>query len=124
MEQRRSIIIFSQHSDLTTLFAQVIDRRRERIIHCSTKAQIIEACQREMPALVIILGITPFIDGSHLIRHIRPEGSRLPLIYVVSWQHSEHAILSLLESGVNQYMTFPICMARLKSKISAIDEQI
>lgn len=124
MEQRRSIIIFSPQSDLRLLISQAIDSAKERIIHCSSSTQIIATCQQERPSLVIILGIKPFIDGSHLIEQIRPKGSRLPLIYVVAWQQSEHAILSLLESGVNQYMTFPICMQRLRSKISAINEQI
>ena len=64
--------------------------------------------------MVIILAIAPLFEGSELITNIRATlRYRLP-IYVISWQQSEHVVLSLLECGIDQYMTFPICMSRLK----------
>jgi DNA-binding response OmpR family regulator len=36
---------------------------------------------------------------------------------VVSWQQAENVVLSLLECGVDQYFTFPICMGRLRNKV-------
>ena len=38
--------------------------------------------------------------------------------YVVSWQQSEQTVLSLLECGVNQYLTFPVSLQRLRAKVA------
>jgi DNA-binding response OmpR family regulator len=39
---------------------------------------------------------------------------------VIAWQQAEQTVLSLLEEGVDQYMTFPICVNRLRSKILSL----
>lgn len=66
---------------------------------------------------MIILSIRPFMNGSGLIADIRQRDKRRPPIYVVSWQQAENVVLSLLECGVDQYFTFPICMGRLRNKV-------
>ena len=73
--------------------------------------------QRVLFDVVIILGIAAFLNGRDPIKALRPEGLRFPLVYVLSWQHSEHTVLSLLESGVDQYLTLPLSLQRLRSKI-------
>ena len=40
------------------------------------------------------------------------------MVYVVAWQHSEQTVLSLLENGVDQYMTFPVNLQRLRGKVA------
>ena len=70
-----------------------------------------------MPDLVIILSLSPFIEGLPFVEELRRHTlGRVP-IYVIGWQQSERAVLSLLESGVDQYMTFPISLHRLYGKI-------
>ena len=58
-------------------------------------------------------------NSDDLIADIRQRDKRRPPIYVVSWQQAENVVLSLLECGVDQYMTFPICMSRLRMKTEA-----
>lgn len=48
----------------------------------------------------------------------RRNGLRRPVVYVVAWQQSEQAVLSLLENGVDQYMTFPVSLQRLRGKVA------
>ncbi len=43
---------------------------------------------------------------------------RRPRIFFVAWQHSEHAVLSVLDGGVDQYMTFPVNLQRLRLKVA------
>lgn len=110
------IVIYSPTSHLATLIAAIIEDNSSQIICCTTPHQIITLCHNEPPSLIIILAIAPFMDGSNIITEIRSTlRQRLP-IYVISWQQSEHVVLSLLESGADQYMTFPICMIRLRHK--------
>lgn len=68
---------------------------------------------------VVVLGAAHFFSGSLSAESLRPRGSRRPEIYVISWQHSEHAVLSLLECGVDQYMTLPLSLGRLRLKLAA-----
>ncbi|MBQ5622655.1 MAG: response regulator transcription factor, partial [Alistipes sp.] len=66
----------------------------------------------------------PLINGSDLIRQLKAKVTHQPQIYVISWQLSEQVVLGLLEMGVDQYMTFPISIERLKSKIITINNML
>ena len=68
--------------------------------------------------LVILLTATPFLCGRDVVHTLRPPGLRRPQVYVVSWQQSEQVVLGLLECGVDQYMTFPVSLARLRGKVA------
>lgn len=74
-------------------------------------------CRRVLFDLVIVLTVSPFscCDG---VLPRRAEGMRRPVVYVVAWQQSEQAVLSLLENGVDQYMTFPVNLQRLRGKVA------
>ena len=110
------IVIYSPTSPLATLIAQIIEDSSTQIICCTQPHQIIPLCRHEQPSLLIILAIAPLFEGSELITNLRTSlRYRLP-IYVISWQQSEHIVLSLLECGIDQYMTFPIGMSRLRYK--------
>lgn len=75
-------------------------------------------CGRVLFDLVIVLQVSPFLGGREMVRGVRPAGLNRPLFYVVSWQHSEQTVLNLLECGVDQYMTFPLNLQRLRSKVA------
>lgn len=110
------IIIYSPTPHLATLITSIIEDDDLLIIHCTTLESLLSICSKEPPSLIIFLAIAPFMDGSEIISNIRTiSQQRLP-IYVISWQQSENVVLSLLECGADQYMTFPICMSRLKFK--------
>ena len=110
------IVIYSTQSSQATLIAAILDGITARIVCCSTPEQTIATCHHEEPDIVIILDIAPFLDGTELLPVIRAIAAARPKIYVIAWHQSEQIVLSLLECGVDQYMTFPICMSRLRMK--------
>ena len=66
-----------------------------------------------------------FLTGCDVVRTLRPAGLGRPLVYVVAWQQAEQTVLSLLECGVDQYMTFPVSLQRLRTKIAnALNRQL
>ena len=67
--------------------------------------------------LVVVVGTSLFFSGRDVVRELRPACLRRPLIYVVGWPQSEQTVLSLLECGVDQYLTLPVSLQRLRSKI-------
>lgn len=75
--------------------------------------------------LVIVVGTSVFFSGCDVVRTLRPNCLRRPLVYVVAWQQAEQTVLSLLECGVDQYMTFPVSLQRLRTKIAnALNRQL
>ena len=68
--------------------------------------------------LILTLDGYPFLNGRDVVRQLRERGAR-PRIYVLSWLHDEQNVLSLLESGVDQYFTLPINVPRLCGKVTA-----
>ena len=77
-----------------------------------------QLCRRLAFDLVIVLRATPFLCGGNPVRELRPAGLRRPAVYVLSWQQAEQTVLSLLEAGVDQYMTFPVSLQRLRRKVA------
>lgn len=75
--------------------------------------------------LVVVVGTSAFFTGCDVVRTLRPAGLGRPLVYVVAWQQAEQTVLSLLECGVDQYMTFPVSLQRLRTKIAnALNRQL
>ena len=75
-------------------------------------------CRRMQFDLIIVLQATMFLCGGNPVREVRPAGLRRPVVYVLSWQQAEQTVLSLLEAGVDQYMTFPVSLQRLRRKVA------
>lgn len=113
-----TVVIYSQNRLTATLIAEVIADQAQVIV-CSSAEDVEQQCARHRPDVVVITAIAPLLNGSNIIRSIRPTGERRPTIFVVAWHQSEHIVLCLLESGVDQYMTFPISIGRLENKLRA-----
>lgn len=67
--------------------------------------------------LVIVLEVGPFWSGRSLFRCVRPRPLRRPEIYVVAWHQADETVLGLLECGVDQYLSFPLNLSRLRGKV-------
>ncbi|MBQ3204542.1 MAG: response regulator transcription factor [Alistipes sp.] len=111
------LIIFSADRAAAHFVEALARHSQSRVWWCVSWHHLIEQCNTVMPDLVIILSLSPFIEGLPFVEELRRHTlGRVP-IYVIGWQQSERAVLSLLESGVDQYMTFPISLHRLYGKI-------
>lgn len=111
-----NIVVFSSRRSVAVLIARIISNATNRVTWCATQKQLLEICERVQPEMVIIVAMTPFVDGSGFVDMIRTCQRKRPTIYVIGWQQNPRLVLSLLESGVDQYLTFPISMFRLYNK--------
>lgn len=75
------------------------------------------ACRSGRYDLVLLLMAGSLLCRCGGVETIRPRGLKRPRVYVLSWQQSEQIVLSLLEQGVDQYLTLPISLERLRNKI-------
>ena len=121
---KTKVVIYSTRATLGDMISDMISDSDSLVVTCSTAEQTVAACLRMTPDIVILLAVAPFIDGSEFIGRIRRRGARRPAVYVVSWHQAEHIVLSLLEAGVDQYLTFPVSMGRLYGKVRNVGENI
>jgi len=88
-------------------------------VRCVTDCEGMRAlCRRVTFDLIIVMQASMFLCGGNPVREMRPAGLRHPVVYVLSWQQAEQTVLSLLEAGVDQYMTFPVSLQRLRRKVA------
>jgi len=75
-------------------------------------------CCRQGPVdLVLLLRAADFLARRQTVERLRRAGGN-PRLYVLMWHHSERVALALLERGVDQCMTFPVNLARLRRKVA------
>ena len=118
----RQILIIGDAGSVREMVACAVDRMGIVAVCASDVAEVEADCRRGRFERVVVLGCSMFSDGRVSVDRLRPQGLRRPEIYVLSWQHSEEAVLSLLECGVNQYITFPVNLRRLCRKIGGTFE--
>ncbi len=83
---------------------------------------LIEACRTHHIDLIIFLVISPYFTSMNIIEHLKQHLSQPPKTYVIAHSHSQKTILTLLECGVTQYMTFPLNLYRLRNKVFSLLE--
>ena len=112
------ILIVSDDAFLCDLIRLSLADMGVEVRWAADAAQMRAQCRRVLFDLVIVLEAGLFLCGEEPLREVRPAGLRRPAVYVLSWQQAEHTVLSLLEAGVNQYMTFPVSLHRLRRKVA------
>ena len=111
------VIIYSHYDESAALIEGLINNLGCSVRRCTNAPETLSLCAELKPSLLIVLNGCLLLNGSELIERLRPTQRHDP---VISWQQSEQAILSLLEIGVDQYMTFPICTNRLLTKVAEL----
>ncbi|MFR9523582.1 MAG: DNA-binding response regulator [Rikenellaceae bacterium] len=90
-------------------------------VRCIDPARcVIQECQNWQVDLVIFLTLTPYFASMNIVDEMRKKIDRVPQIYVIAQSHSQSTILTLLECGVDQYMTFPLNLHRLRNKVYSL----
>ena len=117
VEHLPRILILSQDDLLAELVRASLDGIGAEIRRAPDLETLRRLAAVQVFDLVIALHVWPFCCGAEVVRLLRPERLRRPEIYVVSWQQSEQTVLGLLEYGVDQYMTFPLNLMRLRGKV-------
>jgi DNA-binding response OmpR family regulator len=75
----------------------------------------------ERPALIILDGMMPVLDGFATLRELRryPETSSVPVL-MLSARNREADVVGALDEGANDYLTKPFSPAELLARVSRI----
>lgn len=111
------ILIVSDDVVLRKTLAFSLNDMDARVEYVDTMAAMMVRCREEKFDLVILLGLAAPMCREGVVSVLRPQKTHSPRFYVISWQQSEIVAQSMYESGVDQYMTLPMNLGRLRSKI-------
>ncbi|MFI3279292.1 MAG: response regulator [Rikenellaceae bacterium] len=111
------LLIVSHNALVTNTISTTLQGEGVTIHSADSSRCIIEICRDQRIDLIIFLSLTPYFSSMNIVEYLRSEIGYLPKVYVISHSHSQATILSLLECGVDQYLTFPINLYRLREKV-------
>lgn len=116
----RNLLIVSRDNFLSEMVRLALKDLPAAIHSASDAASAAALAARLRPDCVLLLGAAPLLGGGREAEALHACRSRCTKLVVVAWQHAEQTVLGLLESGVDQYMTFPVNLRRLHSKVAAL----
>lgn len=87
-------------------------------IECTDRMEtMLSLFRREAFDLVIVVGTAAQMCRHEVMETLRADKRRPPRVFVISWAQSEGVSRRMLTLGVNQYMTLPISLHRLRRKV-------
>ena len=111
------ILIVSDDPFLRDMVRFALDGLGAEVRTPGDRSEALRLARRVLFDLVLVLAACPYADCEAMLPR-RQRGMRRPRIFFVAWQHSEHAVLSVLDGGVDQYVTFPVNLQRLRLKVA------
>lgn len=111
------ILIASGDEVLRRTLAFSLHDMDTKVDFAPTKEDMLAMCRTSKFNLIMLVGTMLPMCRQDVMEVLRPDGQRPPKIYVISWQHADLPTQRLLRSGVDQYMTLPVNLHRLRNKI-------
>ena len=72
-------------------------------------------CADTVGAMLVLHRESPF--DLEVMDTLRADKTRRTRVFVISWPQSEQMVRSIYRMGVNQYMTLPVSLHRLRRKV-------
>lgn len=116
----QKIIIYSSSLCMQSLLEGLLYDCGAEVCVATSRQNLFERCAAERFDKVIVGDISLFAHGCDTVERLRPNGEREPEILVCAPDVTEECVVSLLESGVNQYVSLPAAPARLRRKIFGV----
>ena len=119
MPNTRKILIVDDDADLLqTLVEQIALHDEFEALPVDSGTEAVKAAKAEQIDLVIMDVGLPDIDGREVVRILRKDGFKAPIIMLTGHDTDSDTILGL-ESGANDYVTKPFRFAVLLARIRA-----
>lgn len=119
MKTASRILIFGSDVVLTELVVVALSGLGAELRVAANWPDFERLTARTVFDVVVVLEVAPVRSGRNFFRRIRPRPLRRPEIYVVAWHQAADTVLAMLECGVDQYLSFPLNLSRLRGKVIA-----
>ncbi|MFI3263772.1 MAG: response regulator [Rikenellaceae bacterium] len=111
------ILIVSHNTLISKTIATTLQSHSITIHYADSTQCLISLCRKHHIELILFLSLSPYFSSMNIVDYLRQEIKYMPKVYVISHSHSQTTILMLLECGVDQYLTFPLNLYRLRDKV-------
>ena len=119
MTQARKILVVDDDIELRTTLAEQLMLHEEFVVtQAENGAQSLAKARAELPDLIIIDVGLPDLDGREVVKIMRKDGFKNPVIMLTGHTSDTDAVLGL-DSGANDYVTKPFRFAVLLARIRA-----
>lgn len=119
------VLIVEDHDDSREMLRTLLEIRGCRVMEACNGLEAVEFARREKPALILMDGSLPFLDGLGATRLIRedPLSSEIAIISLNGWgTHSYHA--DALAAGCDDCLEKPIDFALLETYLAPLFVQV
>ncbi|MFI3285766.1 MAG: hypothetical protein R3Y08_03850 [Rikenellaceae bacterium] len=113
----RHLLIVSNDPLQRAIVSMTLESQEHHIVAINTSQCVVEACRAHSIDTIIFLTLSPYFTSMNIVDELSRMLSNPPSIYVITQSHSAAVVLMLLECGVDQYLTFPLNLYRLRRKI-------
>ena len=119
----KTILIYSPQAEAGALIGAIVADLGAEVVETESVERVLKLASELGPLLIILLDTALLRNGCDIVARLRRARKEQTTrrgdmaIYVVTWQQSEECVLSLLDSGIDQYLTFPISIERLRHKV-------
>lgn len=113
-----NILIAFPDPVLSTILRTKLESQTCTFVITDNEDEFVNICQNEKFDTIVTSFFEPFLNGQDLATTIRSNShSRRTSIFIVCPSHNEQTLISLYESGVDQYLTTPLNIERITRKI-------
>ena len=113
------ILIAEDDQELRALFAHVLRKNDYAVTGVTNGAEALEALERDYFDLIISDIMMPVMDGYTLVRRLREESIRTPVLMITAKDAFDDMRLGFL-SGTDDYMVKPINVNEMVLRVTAL----
>ena len=113
------VLVYSPSFRMRAMIIGMVTTSGVEVESVTSRQALFKRCQEKHFDKVIIEDFRLFMDGEGSVSRICAHFATRPKIFVLSSAIDEQTVLSLLESGVDEYLLLPVSPARLRQKVCA-----
>lgn len=116
-DSQRTIIIACEEEPLRLILAHALRGLGCRVECVTSHRALMARCSHHHYAIILTSFRAPLIGGSNVATRLRGASSCRSSLFVLAKHPSPSEVVTLLERGVDQVLTLPVSMVRLRRKI-------
>ena len=113
------LLVVDDEPNIRDLLAESLRFAGFEVVTASDGNEAVLAATRERPDLVVLDVMMPGIDGFEVVRQLRAEGTRVPVLFLTARDDKADAITGLTVGG-DDYVTKPFSLGEVVARIRAL----
>lgn len=119
MTDKTKILLAEDEMALGTIIKESLETRGFEVLFCTNGEQALNTYRTEKPELLVLDVMMPKKDGFTLVKEIRAENEKIPVIFLTSKSRTEDVVEGFGLGG-NDYLKKPFSMEELIVRIHAL----